>query len=160
MACEGPADQQNHQENCRPREMFTSDGNLQDRSSEKRWDIFRGLPFLLSSFSSFTLACLWSSPSLSLGEERNAKDEDGGLELLQHARGRPSCSSGGGGITSCRAGKCRIEGSMVSPDTRKGRLQICEGEDGLTHVQWINRENQRTEDDLIVINDAYLERVP
>ncbi|PFH33744.1 putative adhesion regulating molecule region protein [Besnoitia besnoiti] len=64
------------------------------------------------------------------------------------------------GATSFRAGKCRIDGNLVSPDTRKGRLQICEGDDGLTHVQWINRENQQTEDDLIVINDAYLERVP
>ncbi|EPT26920.1 adhesion regulating molecule region protein, putative [Toxoplasma gondii ME49] len=61
---------------------------------------------------------------------------------------------------SFRAGKCRINGNLVSPDTRKGRLQIGEGEDGLTHVRWINRENQQTEDDLIVINDAYLERVP
>ncbi|CBZ54413.1 hypothetical protein NCLIV_048420 [Neospora caninum Liverpool] len=74
--------------------------------------------------------------------------------------GNPEGDAASQDVTSFRAGKCRINGSLVSPDTRKGRLQIGAGDDGLTHVQWINRETQQTEDDLIVINDAYLERVP
>ncbi|KAF8821334.1 putative adhesion regulating molecule region protein [Cardiosporidium cionae] len=57
------------------------------------------------------------------------------------------------------AGKCNWDGRLVTPDTRKGKLVVGIGEDGLTHVQWICRTSNAIEENLIVISDAYLQKV-
>ncbi|CEL99226.1 unnamed protein product [Vitrella brassicaformis CCMP3155] len=63
-------------------------------------------------------------------------------------------------LVEFKAGKCNWDGQRVTPDKRKGNLSLVTGDDGLTHVQWTTRGvNQITEDDLIVINDAYLEKI-
>lgn len=65
-----------------------------------------------------------------------------------------------GVVVSFRAGKCQWTGTMVKPDKRKGKLSLIMSEDdGLTHVQWQDRTSGNVEDDLIVIQDAYLEKI-
>lgn len=63
-------------------------------------------------------------------------------------------------IAQINAGKMYLDGRIAKADKRKGTIQLVNGEDGLKHVQWHNRESNRVEDDWIVINDAYLEKVP
>lgn len=69
-------------------------------------------------------------------------------------------ASSGSVLVEMKAGKCLIEGSRVLPDKRKGMLLIRQEDDGLRHLVWMCRENNTKEDDLIVVDDAYLERVP
>lgn len=57
------------------------------------------------------------------------------------------------------AGKCIYDGNMLKPDKRKGKLVLYKAYDNLCHVQWISRENNKVEDDLIIIDDAYLKRI-
>lgn len=60
-----------------------------------------------------------------------------------------------------KAGRCDWDGRLVTPDKRKGKIVLYTSEEEqLTHFQWIDRTNaQQTPMDLIVINDAYLEKV-
>ncbi|CTQ41055.1 Proteasomal ubiquitin receptor ADRM1 homolog [Babesia microti strain RI] len=62
-------------------------------------------------------------------------------------------------ICEIKAGKCTVEGNLVSPDERKGILRLVMENDGLLRVQWSNRNTGMVEDDLFVIHDAYLSKV-
>ena len=59
-----------------------------------------------------------------------------------------------------KAGRMDWDGRMVTPDKRKGKILLYTSEeDQLTHFQWMDRDKNEVVTDLIVINDAYLERV-
>jgi len=59
-----------------------------------------------------------------------------------------------------RAGKMEWDGRMVTADKKKGKIILYTSEDEqLTHLQWYDREKKETSMDLIVISDAYLERI-
>lgn len=59
-----------------------------------------------------------------------------------------------------RAGRMDWDGRMVTPDKRKGKIVLFTSEDEqLMHFQWHDREKNEVGIDLIVINDAYFERV-
>jgi len=59
-----------------------------------------------------------------------------------------------------RAGRMDWDGRMVTADKRKGKIVLYTSEeDTLTHFQWWDREKNEAVTDLIVINDAYLERI-
>ncbi|CZT99851.1 hypothetical protein PFAG_05209 [Plasmodium falciparum Santa Lucia] len=57
------------------------------------------------------------------------------------------------------AGKCIYDGKMVKPDKRKGKLVLYKIYDNLYNFQWINRENNEIEDNLILTKSISLERV-
>merc|ERR1719229_1885200 len=49
---------------------------------------------------------------------------------------------------------------MVTADKRKGKLVLLTSEEEqLMHVQWYERDKSEASIDLIVINDAYLEKI-
>ncbi|XP_071742091.1 26S proteasome regulatory subunit RPN13 [Rutidosis leptorrhynchoides] len=59
-----------------------------------------------------------------------------------------------------RAGKMHLEGTRVVADPRKGLVRIGRGEEGLVHIQWLNRGNDTIEDDQIVFpEEAVFEKV-
>ncbi|XP_078154439.1 regulatory particle non-ATPase 13 isoform X3 [Carex rostrata] len=59
-----------------------------------------------------------------------------------------------------RAGKMSLEGTRVVADTRKGLVRIGRGEEGLVHLQWLDRSQNIVEDDQIVFPDeAVFEKV-
>lgn len=59
-----------------------------------------------------------------------------------------------------RAGRMDWDGRMVKPDKRKGKIILVTSEaEQLMHFQWVDREKNEAVDDLIVINDAYLEKI-
>jgi len=59
-----------------------------------------------------------------------------------------------------RAGRMDWDGRMVTADKRKGKIILTTSEEEqLTHFQWFDREKNETAVDLIVINDAYLEKI-
>lgn len=60
-----------------------------------------------------------------------------------------------------KAGKCKWDGRLVTAEKTKGKIMLISTEDdGLMHFQWYNREkNNEKVDDLIVINDAYFEKI-
>jgi len=59
-----------------------------------------------------------------------------------------------------KAGRMDWDGRMVTPDKRKGKIILYTSEeDQLTHFQWMDRDKNEVVTDLIVINDAYLERI-
>lgn len=59
-----------------------------------------------------------------------------------------------------RAGRMDWDGKMVKPDKRKGKIVLSTSEEEqLMHFQWYDREKNEVATDLIVINDAYLERI-
>ncbi|XP_077216667.1 26S proteasome regulatory subunit RPN13-like isoform X2 [Tasmannia lanceolata] len=59
-----------------------------------------------------------------------------------------------------RAGKMFTEGTRVIPDTRKGLFRIGRGEEGLVHIQWLDRIQNVVEDDQIVFpEEAVFEKV-
>mmetsp|Transcript_40109 Transcript_40109/g.74784 ORF Transcript_40109/g.74784 Transcript_40109/m.74784 type:complete len:285 (-) Transcript_40109:128-982(-) len=59
-----------------------------------------------------------------------------------------------------KAGRMDWDGRMVTADKRKGKILLYTSEeDQLTHFQWMDREKNDVVTDLIVINDAYLERI-
>jgi len=67
-------------------------------------------------------------------------------------------------LVEFRAGKMTWGGPVnktVKPDVRKGKVVLLNGEDSLMHLQWWDRTKSppAIEDDLIVINDAYFERI-
>ncbi|CRH03997.1 26S proteasome regulatory subunit RPN13, putative [Plasmodium relictum] len=57
------------------------------------------------------------------------------------------------------AGKCIYDGKIVKPDKRKGKLVLYKIYDNLYNFQWINRENNEVEDNLILTKSISLERV-
>lgn len=58
-------------------------------------------------------------------------------------------------LVEFRAGKMRMESSsnLVTPDKRKGMVQIEKGEDQLMHFKWKDRKSGVVEDDLIIFPD-------
>ncbi|XP_024959903.1 26S proteasome regulatory subunit RPN13 [Cynara cardunculus var. scolymus] len=59
-----------------------------------------------------------------------------------------------------RAGKMHMEGKRVVADPRKGLVRIGRGEEGLVHIQWLDRNNNIIEDDQIVFpEEAIFEKV-
>jgi len=59
-----------------------------------------------------------------------------------------------------KAGRMDWDGKIVKADKRKGRvILVTSEEDQLMHFQWCDREKNETVLDLIVINDAYFERI-
>ncbi|KAH6807071.1 regulatory particle non-ATPase 13 [Perilla frutescens var. frutescens] len=59
-----------------------------------------------------------------------------------------------------RAGKMLMDGTRVIPDSRKGLVRIGRGEEGLVHLQWLDRSVNIVEDDQIVFPDeAVFEKV-
>ncbi|CAI9099030.1 OLC1v1035788C1 [Oldenlandia corymbosa var. corymbosa] len=59
-----------------------------------------------------------------------------------------------------RAGRMLMEGTRVVPDTRKGLIRIGKGDEGLTHLQWVDRSTNIVEDDQIIFPDeAIFEKV-
>jgi hypothetical protein len=65
---------------------------------------------------------------------------------------------------SWKAGKLNWDGRMVTADPRKGTLALTTSDDGLKHVTWTernpNKTNASAEEDLIVMEDAYLQKIP
>ncbi|SBT45971.1 26S proteasome regulatory subunit RPN13, putative [Plasmodium ovale wallikeri] len=57
------------------------------------------------------------------------------------------------------AGKCIYDGNTVKPDKRKGKLVLYKICDNLYNFQWINRENNKVEDNLILTKSISLEKV-
>ncbi|CAD7929869.1 unnamed protein product [Amoebophrya sp. A25] len=62
-------------------------------------------------------------------------------------------------IVEFRAGKMDWDGKMVTPDKRKGKLQLIKDAEGLHHVLWWDREKNEKIDDYVVVEDAYLQKV-
>jgi len=59
-----------------------------------------------------------------------------------------------------KAGQCKWDGRLVTSEKTKGKVVlVTTEEDGLMHFQWVNREKSETPVDLIVINDAYFEKI-
>lgn len=59
-----------------------------------------------------------------------------------------------------RAGKMEWDGRTVTADKRKGKVILYTSEDEqLMHFQWYDREKKETAMDLIVISDAYFEKI-
>lgn len=59
-----------------------------------------------------------------------------------------------------RAGRMDWDGRMVTADKRKGKIVLMTAEEEqLMHFQWYDRDKSETAVDLIVINDAYLEKI-
>ncbi|CAE7591640.1 adrm1-b [Symbiodinium pilosum] len=59
-----------------------------------------------------------------------------------------------------KAGRMDWDGRMVTADKRKGKILLYTSEeDQLTHFQWMDRDKNEVVTDLIVINDAYMEKV-
>ncbi|XP_023743348.1 26S proteasome regulatory subunit RPN13 [Lactuca sativa] len=59
-----------------------------------------------------------------------------------------------------RAGKMHMEGTRVVADPRKGLVRIGRGEEGLVHIQWLDRSSNTIEDDQIVFpEEAVFEKV-
>nr|GEW71234.1 26S proteasome regulatory subunit RPN13 [Tanacetum cinerariifolium] len=59
-----------------------------------------------------------------------------------------------------RAGKMLMEGTRVVADSRKGLVRIGRGEEGLVHIQWLDRSTNTVEDDQIVFpEEAVFEKV-
>ncbi|KAL3625220.1 hypothetical protein CASFOL_030674 [Castilleja foliolosa] len=54
-----------------------------------------------------------------------------------------------------RAGKMLLDGTRVVPDNRKGLFRMGMGEDGLHHIQWLDR----TQDQIIFPGEAVFEKV-
>jgi len=59
-----------------------------------------------------------------------------------------------------KAGRMDWDGKMVTADKRKGKLILLTNvEEQLMHIQWMDRDKNETGIDLIVINDAYFEKI-
>ncbi|ETB59533.1 hypothetical protein YYC_02989 [Plasmodium yoelii 17X] len=57
------------------------------------------------------------------------------------------------------AGKCIYDGNVVKPDKRKGKLVLYKICDNLYNFQWISRETNKIEDNIILTKNISLERV-
>eukprot|EP01114_Cavostelium_apophysatum_P000446 TRINITY_DN1040_c0_g1_i2.p1 TRINITY_DN1040_c0_g1~~TRINITY_DN1040_c0_g1_i2.p1 ORF type:complete len:353 (+),score=102.91 TRINITY_DN1040_c0_g1_i2:189-1247(+) len=75
----------------------------------------------------------------------------------------PQQSGGGGGksaLVEFRAGKCTFSNKKVTPDKRKGLVQLTQSHDGLIHFVWKDRTTGAVEDDLIIFpEEATFKRV-
>eukprot|EP00189_Rhodosorus_marinus_P010517 CAMPEP_0184746802 /NCGR_PEP_ID=MMETSP0315-20130426/9325_1 /TAXON_ID=101924 /ORGANISM="Rhodosorus marinus, Strain UTEX LB 2760" /LENGTH=304 /DNA_ID=CAMNT_0027219539 /DNA_START=347 /DNA_END=1261 /DNA_ORIENTATION=- len=71
----------------------------------------------------------------------------------------PMGNSNGSILVQFRAGRCKVEGTTVTPDTRKGVFRIIQDEQHLKHVQWIDRSNGLIEEDYFTFSDVDLERI-
>mmetsp|Transcript_82778 Transcript_82778/g.208399 ORF Transcript_82778/g.208399 Transcript_82778/m.208399 type:complete len:133 (+) Transcript_82778:57-455(+) len=59
-----------------------------------------------------------------------------------------------------KAGRMDWDGKKVTADKRKGKVVLFTSEEEqLTHFQWHDREKNEIALDLIVINDAYFEKI-
>jgi len=59
-----------------------------------------------------------------------------------------------------KAGRCDYDGKMITPDKRKGKIVLFTSEEeDLMHFQWHDREKSEVVQDLIVINDAYFQKI-
>ncbi|KAH9305321.1 hypothetical protein KI387_009725, partial [Taxus chinensis] len=59
-----------------------------------------------------------------------------------------------------RAGKMIMEGTRVMPDARKGLVRVAKGDEGLLHLQWLDRTTNVAELDQIIFPDeAVFEKV-
>lgn len=59
-----------------------------------------------------------------------------------------------------KAGRCEYDGRMITPDKRKGKVVLFTSEEEqLMHLQWHDREKSECVNDLIVINDAYFQKI-
>jgi len=56
-------------------------------------------------------------------------------------------------VVEFRAGKMTMSGNLVTPDKRKGLIQVEQGEDTLMHFKWKDRGTGVVEDDLIIFPD-------
>ncbi|KAI8888691.1 hypothetical protein K501DRAFT_14344 [Backusella circina FSU 941] len=57
-------------------------------------------------------------------------------------------------LVEFNAGKCIVEGNLIKPDLRKGKIYMDQGADQLLHFYWKERKNQATnEEDLIIFPD-------
>mmetsp|Transcript_90625 Transcript_90625/g.230605 ORF Transcript_90625/g.230605 Transcript_90625/m.230605 type:complete len:273 (-) Transcript_90625:102-920(-) len=66
------------------------------------------------------------------------------------------------GLVHCefKAGRMDWDGTKVTADKRKGKVLLYTSEEEqLTHFQWHDREKNEVVTDLIVINDAYFEKI-
>jgi len=73
-----------------------------------------------------------------------------GGALFGNGRGGAPASKA---LVEFRAGKMTVSGSLVSPDKRKGMIQIEQGDDDLMHFKWKDRTSGTVEDDLIIFPD-------
>jgi len=53
-------------------------------------------------------------------------------------------------LVEFKAGKCSVSGKTITPEKRKGTVQLIQGSDALMHFQWKDRTTGAIEDDLIV----------
>eukprot|EP00005_Dracoamoeba_jomungandri_P005178 CAMPEP_0174261442 /NCGR_PEP_ID=MMETSP0439-20130205/11433_1 /TAXON_ID=0 /ORGANISM="Stereomyxa ramosa, Strain Chinc5" /LENGTH=320 /DNA_ID=CAMNT_0015345917 /DNA_START=32 /DNA_END=994 /DNA_ORIENTATION=- len=60
-------------------------------------------------------------------------------------------------LVEFKAGKMLVRGKMVTPDTRKGLVQLNQEADGLMHFVWKDRGTKLTETDLIVFPEDGIE---
>jgi len=59
-----------------------------------------------------------------------------------------------------KAGRCDWDGRTITPDKRKGKVVLYTSEqEQLMHFQWHDREKGELVTDLIVVNDAYFEKI-
>ena len=56
-------------------------------------------------------------------------------------------------LVEFRAGKMTMNGTLVTPDKRKGLVMVEQGDDQLMHFKWKDRTNGNVEDDLIIFPD-------
>jgi len=76
-----------------------------------------------------------------------------GGALFGNGRGGASGGSGSKAVVEFRAGKMTMSGNLVTPDKRKGMIQVEQGEDTLMHFKWKDRGTGVVEDDLIIFPD-------
>jgi len=78
------------------------------------------------------------------------------MAMFQQPAARPN----GNIHVEFKAGRMDWDGRMVTADKRKGKVVLVTSEDEqLMHFQWWDRSKSEADVDLIVINDAYLERI-
>jgi len=56
-------------------------------------------------------------------------------------------------LVEFRAGKMSMNGTLVTPDKRKGLVMVEQGDDQLMHFKWKDRSSGNIEDDLIIFPD-------
>lgn len=63
-------------------------------------------------------------------------------------------------IAECRAGVLKRNDRMLTPDTRKGRLRVIVDDEELVHFQWLERDVDKPEIDIVIIpGEAVFEKV-
>eukprot|EP00392_Amoebophrya_sp_AT5.2_P014654 g14815.t1 len=59
-------------------------------------------------------------------------------------------------VVEFKAGKMAWDGKLVTPDKRKGKLQLVKDHEDLHHVLWWDRDKNEQIDDYVVVADAYV----